>query len=133
MLAWLRLLRVSHKVARASDAPLRAARLTTAQFAVLAHLAAHEGVAQGELAQTLAVTQGNVCQLLDKMQAAGLLRRQVEGRTNRLYLTEAGRALADEMVPAHEALIAAQFSALSVEEQGQLLGLLRKLDRAARA
>ena len=56
--------------------------------------------------------------------------RRPEGRANRLFLTDEGRQLFDDVVPHHEALVARQFSALSPEEQSQLIRLLGKLDRA---
>ncbi len=101
-----------------------------AQFDVLAHVGAVEGMTQQELADSLLVSKGNVCQLLDKMEARGLIQRRREGRTNRLSLTDAGCRLYDEAVPAQEAMISGRFSALSEEEQAQLHELLRKLDRA---
>ena len=130
LLAWLRLLRVWHKVTRVAGEDLRAAGLTTGQFAVLVYVGAAEGMAQQELAERLAVTQGNVCQLLDKMERAGLLERRQEGRTNRLFLTPSGRARSQQVVPAHEALVAAQFAGLPGAQQAQLHRLLRDLDRS---
>ncbi|MBI4492112.1 MAG: MarR family transcriptional regulator [Chloroflexi bacterium] len=130
VLAWLRLVRVFLKVEHASTEHLRRQGLSGAQFDVLAHVGAAEGITQQELADALLVTKGNVCQLLDRMERCGLLVRRQEGRANHLALTEQGRRLFEEVVPAHEALIAEQFSALAPEEQVQLLGLLRKLDRA---
>ncbi|MDQ5854576.1 MAG: MarR family transcriptional regulator [Chloroflexota bacterium] len=128
VLAWLRLARVFQKVERASTEHLRSWGLSVAQFDVLAHLGASEGMMQQELADRLLVTKGNVCQLLDRMEQNALITRQQDGRANRLFLTDAGRALFERVVPAHEALIMEHFSALSREEQAQLLGLLRKLD-----
>jgi DNA-binding MarR family transcriptional regulator len=64
------------------------------------------------------------------MEGRGLILRRREGRNNRIFLTEEGRRLFDEVVPAHEALIAERFSALSRAEQERLHELLRKLDRA---
>ncbi len=125
-------MRVANKVQRSEAEHLRRWSLSPAQFDVLAHVGAAEGLTQQALADGLLVTKGNVCQLLDKMEAAGLLARRQDGRTNRLYLTDAGHALAADLVPAHEALIAEQFSALAPEEQVQLLGLLRTLDRTVR-
>src|SRR4051812_10183228 len=90
LLAWLRLLRVHHKVLRIIDEDLRTSGLTTGQFGVLVHVGAAEGMAQQELAETLAVTQGNVCQLVDKLERTGLLERRQEGRANRLFLTPRG-------------------------------------------
>ena len=130
VLAWLRLMRVFQKVERASDEHLRAWRLSGAQFDVLAQVGATEGLTQQELADALLVTKGNVCQILDRMEANGLLARRQDGRTKRLFLTDRGRALYDEVVPAHEGLVADKLAALSPGEQVQLLELLRKLDRA---
>ncbi len=130
LLAWLRLMRVFQKVDRVSGERLRAWGLSVGQFDVLARVGAAEGIVQQELADSLLVTKGNVCQLLDRMEGRGLILRRREGRNNRIFLTEEGRRLFDEVVPAHEALIAERFSALSRAEQERLHELLRKLDRA---
>jgi DNA-binding MarR family transcriptional regulator len=127
---WLRLAHVFRKVDRVMMDQLRSQELSLAQFDVLAQVGRREGLSQQEVADALLVTKGNVCQLLDRMERAGLLQRQQEGRTNRLFLTEAGQQLYATAVPAHEALIAQQFAALSATEQAQLRKLLRKLDRA---
>ena len=130
VLAWLRLLRVHLKVERALGEQLRGWGLNNAQFDVLAHVGADEGITQQELADSLLVTKGNVTQLLDRVERRGLISRRREGRTNRLFLTDEGRRLFDEVVPAHEALIDEQLSILSRGEQQRLHELLRKLDRA---
>jgi DNA-binding MarR family transcriptional regulator len=132
VIAWLRLARVFQQIERAAAEHARGFGLSLAQFDLLAHVGAAEGVTQQELADRLLVSKGNVCQLLDRMERAGLLVRRPEGRANRLFLTEAGRALFAEVIPTHECLIAEQFSALTPEEQVQLLGTLRKLDHAKR-
>jgi DNA-binding MarR family transcriptional regulator len=130
LLGWLRLMRVFQKVDRASAGHLRGWDLSVAQFDVLAHVGASEGITQQELADSLLVTKGNVCQLLGKLEGRGLISRRQEGRANRLFLTEAGRRLFERVVPAQEAMIADRFSVLSGEEQVQLHELLRKFDRA---
>jgi DNA-binding MarR family transcriptional regulator len=131
-MAWMRLMRVYRQVSRAAFCPLRAAGLTTSQFAVIAKIGASEGIAQQELAGSLSVTQGNASQLLAKLEARRLVIRQQAGRSNRLFLSERGRRLYEEVVPAHEARISEQFAVLSASERNQLLGLLQKLDRATR-
>lgn len=130
LLAWLRLARVFQKIDRASTDNFRCRSLSMAQFDVLAHVGAQEGQKQQDLADSLLVTKGNVCQLLDRMEQSGLLLRQQDGRANRLYLTEKGQHLFAEVVPEHEEVIVKLLSALTPEEQIQLLDLLRKLDRA---
>ncbi len=128
--AWLRLVRVFQKVEQASLDDIRREGLSMGQFDVLAQVGAAEGSTQQQVADALLVTKSNVCQLLDRMERAGLVERRPDGRANRLYLTPAGRQLYDRVVPAHERLIAEQLSALSPTEQVQLLGLLRRVDRA---
>jgi DNA-binding MarR family transcriptional regulator len=130
LLAWLRMARVFAKIDRASSDEMRCRGLSLAQFDVLAHVGAREGVTQQELADALLVTKGNVCQLLDRMERSGLILRQQDGRSNRLFPTDEGRKLFNAVVPSHEDRIVDQFAALTAEEQTQLLELLRKLDRA---
>lgn len=130
VLAWLRLARVFSKIEHASTTQLRCQEISPAQFDILAQVGANEGCTQQELADALLVTKGNVTQLLDRMEASGLLRRRQEGRTKRVCLTEAGWALRQNIVPEHETLIAAQFTALTLAEQRELLRLLRKLDQS---
>ena len=129
LLAWLRMARVFSKIDRASSDEMRCRGLSMAQFDVLAHVGAREGVTQQELADALLVTKGNVCQLLDRMERSGLIERQQDGRSNRLFPTEEGRKVFQSIVPSHEDRIVEKFDALTAEEQTQLLDLLRKLDR----
>jgi len=130
VVAWLRLARVYQKVGRAATAQLRLYGLSLAQFDVLAQVGAAEGLTQRELAERLLVTKGNVSQLVDKLERAGLVVRAPEGRVCRLHLTPAGRAFFARVVPAHEEFIDREFSALSREEQAKLARLLRALDRS---
>jgi MarR family transcriptional regulator, 2-MHQ and catechol-resistance regulon repressor len=117
-------------VERDSGERLKGWDLNVAQFDVLAHVGASEGMTQQELADSLLVTKGNVCQLLDRMEDRGWISRRQDGRANRLFLTDEGRRLFNEVVPDHEALVTERFSALSRKEQEQLHELLRRLDKA---
>ena len=130
IVAWLRLHRVFQKVDQASTDEFRREGLSVGQFDVLAQVGAAEGATQQQVADALLVTKSNVCQLLDRMERAGLVERRQHGRTNHLYLTPEGKQLHDRIVPAHERQIAELFSALTAEEQATLLGLLRKLDHS---
>jgi DNA-binding MarR family transcriptional regulator len=130
VLGWLRMWRVVQKVERAAAEHLRAHGLNYAQFDVLAHVGAAEGSRQKELGESLHVTKGNVSYLIDQMERRGLVSRRQEGRTNRIYLTEEGRRLFEEVVPAHEDLVHQLMSALPEEEQARLHELLRALDRS---
>jgi DNA-binding MarR family transcriptional regulator len=135
VLAWLRLARSYQQIDGESARHFAAVelagsgRLSTGQFDVLAQVGAREGLSQQELADALLVTKGNVSQLLARLERTGLVERRIDGRRNCLWLTQQGRVLYEQLVPAQEALIASLFGMLSVDEQLQLLGLLRKLDR----
>src|SRR5215212_12107013 len=79
VLAWLRILRVVQKVERDLAGQLKLWGLNNAQFDVLAHVGAAEGITQQELADSLLVTKGNVTQLLDRVEERGLISRRREG------------------------------------------------------
>ncbi len=129
--AWVRMLRISDKVERVLAHDLRERwGLSVAQFDVLTRVGANEGLTQGQLADSLLVTKGNVAQMVEKMERKGLITRRPQGRSNRLYLTEEGRKLHEQIVPAHEALVDQQFSELTEEEQQTLLEILRKLNKS---
>lgn len=126
---WTRLARIRRKYERAAAEQLRSWDISLAQFDLLTTLSVSEGTTQFDLAKHLLVTQGNITQLLDKLEQRGLLTRHQEGRTKCLMLTEQGRRLLDAVMPAHILWNADQFAGLSDEEQKQLLVLLRKLDQ----
>jgi DNA-binding MarR family transcriptional regulator len=130
VLAWLRLARAYHQIDRASAHHLRAHGLSVAQFDVLAQLHGAGGATQQALADRLLVTKGNISQLLDKLERAGLIARRREGRTKRLWLTPAGAALAAAVVPAQERFIAGLMAALTPDEAAALRRALRRLERA---
>lgn len=130
VLAWIRLMRVYHKMDRRTAGEMRAHDLSVSRFDVINHAGAREGRTQQELADALLVTKGNVCQLLDAMERDRLLYRQREGRANRIYLTDEGRHVRQKALRQHEERIARDLGALSTDEQQTLLALLRKLDRS---
>src|SRR4029078_8803354 len=95
-------------------------------------LSADQGISQQILAQKLLVTKGNVCGLISRMEAQGLVERRCDHedrRSNMLFLTDKGQTLASKVIPAHEQYILDHMAALSSEEQRTLGGLLRDLDK----
>lgn len=135
LLAWLHIIRISTKIDRRATDHFadEAFDLTLAQFDVLAKLSAQQGMTQQDLAERLLVTKGNVCGLIDRLSAKGLVKRcdnPGDRRSNCLFLTEAGQRLIERAIPAHEALIVEQFAALSDEEQQTLHTLLRRIDKS---
>ena len=115
---------------------LAAHGLTLSQFDVLATLLHGEGITQQELAERLLVTKGNVCGLIDRVGAAGWVERRPDPedrRANRLYLTDAGRALVCQVLPGHAADIREAFGRLTEAELRQMHQLLERLDAAREA
>ncbi|MGN6485595.1 MAG: MarR family winged helix-turn-helix transcriptional regulator, partial [Thermomicrobiales bacterium] len=128
VVAWLRLARIFTKIDRRTATTLRDWNLSVSRFDILNHAGAHEGQPQQQLAQSLLVTKGNITQMLDGMEADGLVTRRKCGRTNLVYLTEEGRSLRTQSLIDHERRIEEEFSVLTPEETETLLTLLRKLD-----
>jgi len=73
---------------------------TRAQWVVLFRLRACEGLSQVDLAEVLELQPISLVRLLDRLVEQGLLERRHDPRdrrANRLFLTEAGRRLVDEL------------------------------------
>ncbi len=130
VIAWLRLTKVYHKLDRASAEHLSTYGLSVGQFDVLAQVGAHEGITQKELAENLQVTKSNICQILGRMEERGLVSRRQEGRAKRLFLTEEGRRLFDEVVLSQEELIGRLLSSVPSEDHYLLSKTLGRLDQA---
>jgi DNA-binding MarR family transcriptional regulator len=133
VLAWLYMMRITDKLHRLEGEHLAKYYLTPAQFGVLAHLIANEGITQQALSERLFVTKGNVCGLIGRLEERGLVHRESDPedrRSNLLYLTVKGRELAERVVPANEQFISEYMSTLTVEEQHTLRNLLRRLDKS---
>jgi DNA-binding MarR family transcriptional regulator len=133
VLAWLYMMRVTDKLHRLEGENLAKYKLTPAQFGVLAHLSADDGITQQELSEMLFVTKGNVCGLIGRLEERGLVMRvndPEDRRSNHLHLTPEGQELAKVVVPANEQFISDYMSVLSLEEQETLRALLRRLDKS---
>ncbi|HIE8454642.1 TPA: MarR family winged helix-turn-helix transcriptional regulator [Bacillus cereus] len=127
LLLWFRLSRFYNKSIRETNQHLKKWNVSAAQFDVLAQVGGHDRLMQQELGNKLFVTKGNITQLLNKMEQLDWIRREQEGTTKYISLTEKGRALYEEIIPPQERFQAEQFQNLNVEEQHQLLQLLKKL------
>ncbi|WP_459501758.1 MarR family winged helix-turn-helix transcriptional regulator [Bacillus sp. C1] len=127
LLLWFRLSRFYNRSIRETNQHLKKWGLSAAQFDVLAQIGGQDRLTQQELGTKLFVTKGNITQLLNKMEQLGFVRREQEGTTKYLSLTEKGKALYEEVVPPQETFQAEQFEKLERNEQKQLLELLRKL------
>lgn len=101
------------------------------QKRVLAVLKLEDGLTQNYLAEILALKPGSLAELLKKMEAKGIIRRETDAkdkRVKRVYLTEEGRQEANKL----EALEKKQdttafFAGLSDEEQTEFSHYLEKI------
>jgi MarR family transcriptional regulator, organic hydroperoxide resistance regulator len=79
------------------------------QWDVLTTLTEREGVSQQELATRLYVTKGNISGLIDRLAEAGLVERRStanDRRQHAIYLTEAGRRMAERAIAVQHRWIA---------------------------
>src|SRR5689334_18211269 len=92
---WLRFLRLDQRLRLMMGRALRKVGLSIPQFDVLSALQQGAGITQGELAQKLLVTKGNVSGLIDRLVEAGLVERRrgaKDRRSHALFLTREGEA-----------------------------------------
>ncbi|MDA8390034.1 MAG: MarR family transcriptional regulator [Gammaproteobacteria bacterium] len=93
-----------HAFSRYSAAHVRQMGLTPAQFDVIATLGNTQGMPLSQLAKRTLVTKGTLTGIIDRLEAKGLVRREVpsaDRRSFRAILTPAGEALFDRVFPAH--------------------------------
>jgi DNA-binding MarR family transcriptional regulator len=98
---WFRLIRLEARMQAAVGERLRAIGVSIPQCDVLTTLTEQEGVSQQELAKRLYVTKGNISGLIDRLEEAGFVeRRSTAGdrRQHALYLTKAGREMAEKAI-----------------------------------
>lgn len=133
LLIWYRLSRVHSQSVRESEQHLKTWDLTVAQFDVIAQLGRDQRLTQGQLAEKLLVTKGNITQLLVRLEQAGLIKREQDWKVKHVSLTEKGKTLYEQAVPVQERFQASHFEALDREEKEQLLHLLKKLSTRTRS
>jgi MarR family transcriptional regulator, organic hydroperoxide resistance regulator len=105
------------KTARANFWPVLAdLGLHPGQELLLSQLWRQEGISQAELVSRLGVEPPTVCKALQRLERVGYVRRQAgKGRTQMVFLTDAGQALRDPVEGAwrraDEAVVAGQTAA----------------------
>lgn len=130
MLTWYRFVRVLKKITRQMDGVMHEMNLSRAQFDLLMQIAFEPGIMQDGCAARMTVTKGNVTQHVNRLEGQGLIRREKEGRVNHLHLTDAGKALVEEIMPLHDVRIKEIMAVLNEEERLQFQSILRKFDRS---
>ncbi|APZ53436.1 MarR family winged helix-turn-helix transcriptional regulator [Salipiger abyssi] len=127
------LIRRLHQIsvsAFASEAAAEGIELTPVQFAALSMLAEYPDIDQATLAGLVAYDRVTLGGVVNRLEARGLLERKVSAtdrRARRLRVTEAGRKLVRDALPAIERTQEVILKDLNAEERETLLGLLRKM------
>jgi DNA-binding MarR family transcriptional regulator len=124
---WITFLKLQHQL----EGVLEPHGLVLSQFEALVKIGVNPGMIQQELVKHLLVTKGNVGALLDRLESMGWVRRQScpnDRRANRLYLTDNGLAMIQEIIKKHRVFIAECFQPLSREKQGELQALLKSIE-----
>jgi DNA-binding MarR family transcriptional regulator len=131
--ALIALIRVNARVQEAAARMVKEqVGLTLPHFDVLLTLRMGEGISQQDVSDRLLVTKGNICVIMQKLEAAGLIERRsdpTDQRFLRLYLTDAGRRVLAKVYPEHRALTTQIFSGLTQAEQKTLHELLNRVDQ----
>ena len=125
------LLRRAHQrhaaIFQESMAPLD---LTPTQFTALITVLRAGKITQNLLGRVADMDPATIQGVVKRLLARGLLRGAhdpMDRRTLVLGVTEEGRALVEQAVPAAQRITAATLTPLSATERGQLISLLRKL------
>jgi MarR family 2-MHQ and catechol resistance regulon transcriptional repressor len=128
-------IQVGDRLLKACDEFFRPFGLTDAQYNVLRILeGAKEALSQHQLAKRLMVSRANITNLIDKLEARGLVERCAceDRRVKLIQLTERGLAFVEETFVDLQQLCATLLHPLSATEQQQLRRLLGKLLRHQR-
>lgn len=106
--------------------------LSPGQPKVLSRLRYQEGYLQKELAALCHVEPATMVVLLSNMEKRGMIRKEVDHvsggkRAFRIYLTEEGRRLAEQVDKVVEEIEEKSFSGFSEEEKDCLISLLERM------
>ena len=132
--AYVKLMRAQRSVVARLEPALAACALTLTQLGVLEAVLHLGPLTHGELGRKLLTSQGNLADVVNKLEKRGLVcrvRAAQDRRQVRVELSDAGRVLIAQVFPRHAADIAAAMAGLDAAELAVLEGLLRKLGREA--
>jgi DNA-binding MarR family transcriptional regulator len=109
---------------------LRRAQIGIGQWAVLLPLWTRDGMTQAELARVIAIEPATMVRTIDRMARDRLVIRAgdpADGRVSRIWLTDRGKRLRDELIPMAVAVNEAFDGRLTASEARDLRRLLAKL------
>ncbi len=106
--------------------------ITTEQWVALCRLREQDGLSQKELADRIDKDQPNLTRILDKLEQKGLIRRADNANDRRaffIYLTPAGEALMEKLIPIAERVSIDATDGFTQEESELLKNLLNRIRR----
>jgi len=109
--------------------------LSTTEFAVIEVLYHKGALPLGEIRDRILVTGASTTYVVNKLEERGLMRRRTSAEDQRIVfgeLTPKGRALMDQVFPAHVESLRKLMSTLSLPEKREAARLLRRLSGHAR-
>lgn len=124
------LLRLAHQRHAAIFQAHAVADLTPTQFAALARLVEHGRCSQNHLGRLASMDIATIKGVVDRLRQKGLIVAEPSAddkRRNLISLSEAGRALVDDLLRSGHLITRETLAPLSPSEQRNFLKLLRKL------
>lgn len=104
--------------------------LTRTQWLALTRLHRAPGASQSELADLMEIEKAPAGRILDRLEERGWVERRpdpADRRINRMHLTVTGARMHADLLPVAEATVADALTALDINEQQQLVGLLDRV------
>lgn len=123
---------VSRLLRRDFDRRVRALGLTQAQWRAIVHLAREEGINQTALAERLEVKPITLGRLIDRMQAAGWVRRTADAkdrRASRLFLTPKVQPILKELYTHADVALDELLAGISLSARNKLVEALVRMKR----
>ncbi|MCC4782414.1 MarR family transcriptional regulator [Vibrio lentus] len=121
---------VANKASKDFDVELKQHGLSLALWPTLMCLWEEEGITQRDIAAKSKVENSTTTRTLDKLEKLELVERRADPnsrRSFRIYLTEKGKALEEQLVPIPIRLNKELMNELDAEEQQQMIKLLQKM------
>ncbi len=106
--------------------------VTQEQWNILVHLAHQDGISQQDLANRYGRSKVSTMNLLKKLEKRGLVCREtnpLDGRYNRVYLTEEGRKLQQDLIPFAKANIGRMSNGIDNSDIETLKKIIREITK----
>lgn len=121
------LIRRAQQIAVSTFNEVHGRRVTPVQYAILRTLSEAPGIDQVTLAQMIALDTSTTADIAARLETKGLILRAMLPRRQRsLSLTPAGETMLEELRPGANLMYDAMMAHLTVDEQQELMRLLRK-------